>query len=66
MSWMEDLVAAINEAIRTPDQPCAIRVPNDAQKGLGESALGRMAPSATHITFEVDPTVGRSAILRTP
>jgi hypothetical protein len=63
MSWSDDLVAAIKEAIASRSQTCVIRVPNDAHKMLGGMALGRMAPEATHITFEVDPTVGRTAVL---
>lgn len=66
MSWTDDLVAAIKEAIASNGQTCVIRVPNEAQKGLGESALGRMAPDATNITFEVDQSVGGSAVLTKP
>lgn len=61
MSWTDDLVSAIREAIAADGQACTIVVPSEAQKGLGESALGRMAPSATHISFRVDPSAGSSA-----
>lgn len=63
MSWTDDLVAALKAAIAADGETCTILVPNEAQHGLGLSALERMAPGAAHITFRVDPSVGSSAQL---
>ena len=62
MSWMDALLSAVNEAIATDGEACTITVPTEAQKGLGEKAVGRMSPGSSNITFVVDITVEKAAM----
>jgi len=62
VSWTDDLVTAIKEAVAA-GEACTIVVPSQAQQNLGQSALSRMAPGATHVSFRVDPSAGTSARL---